>query len=83
MIVFERFVVRKVPRARPGQDGIDDTWVGPTDPTGGLNVCRRVLGLAIDDHEPYPIHVDTDRKHIGREYDVDRTGLSLLPSWLS
>lgn len=45
VIVFEGLVVGQVARARPGQYGGDDTWVGTPDATCRLNILCRTLRL--------------------------------------
>ncbi|SIL87556.1 Uncharacterised protein [Mycobacteroides abscessus subsp. abscessus] len=74
MVVAELFVMRQIAGASPIAQRHNQTRTGSVaaDARGSLDVLGGVLGLADDEHQPEPLHVDTDLQHRGGQHHVER-----------
>ena len=79
VVVLKRLVVGAFARSRPGEHGANQTREGAPHAAGGLDAFRCALGLAIDRHQPLPIHVDPHRQHVGRQHHIDCVGVARFP----
>ena len=78
VVMLEGLVVGQVPRPGPVEDRADQPGLGTPDTAGRLDVFRRGLRLAANDHQAQPPHVHADRDHVRGQQHVDGPPLPFL-----
>ena len=80
--MLEALIMREISGPRPVVDRTYDAGMMTTYATRRLDVLCGRLRLPADDHQSQTFHINADRDHVRREYDVVRPrlreGLALL-----
>ena len=71
VVVLEPLVVGQITGSGPVEDREDKARILSTNTAGGLDVLGSRLGPTADHHQAEPLHVHTDRHHVGRQEDIE------------